>query len=471
MRPLRPLMWLALVLLSTLPAVAAAQVDTPAALTVEPSPTELLVALTCPEQAPALTVTLDHAPVQLLDAEAPAVAPPALVLVLDLSAPMGAAGTPHGTRLRDALGRAEALLALAPPGTTVALVSFDQTARLGLPLTADLAAARAALDKLAPVPPASGGEPPPYALAEAVTLGLAQLRAAPPGPRALVAFAAGTPALVPLAAPPVAPVGLLLVGQGADLPTAEAPEPGPLAHVAERLGADYVAYHSAEITALPTLNRALEAHFTRLLAPWTRLHLRLPSANLAPGAHLLAVEGCGAPLVTAFAQPRGLSAGALGLGAALTLVAGAAGVGVTARRSRRSVPVATVAPTDTPTARLRAAAAITTARRAATPPVGLRLRAVVWEGKRRKQLALEGRHWTIGRDPGCAICVEGEGIAPLHARVSLAGGKLELAYLGGAGSPGASGGSPAPLELGEVALLSPTLRLMFELEDAPTEGR
>ena len=72
--------------------------------------------------------------------------------------------------------------------------------------------------------------------------------------------------------------------------------------------------------------------------------------------------------------------------------------------------------------------------------------------------------------------MEGEGIAPLHARISLAGGKLEIADLGGTsnirrgerGQPLALG-VPEPLAVGEVVLLGPTLRLTFESEAAPTE--
>ena len=476
MRTLRPLVWLALVLLSTLPVVAAAQGSSFAALAVAPTSAELHVTLTCPEQAPAPVVTLDHAPARLLDPVTPTAAPPTLALVLEVSAPMGQPGTPHSTRLRDAVGRAEALLALAPLSTTVTLVTFDQAARVSQPLTTDLATVRAALATLVMTPTAPLAEPAPTALAAAIDLGFAQLHTAAAGPRALVVFTAGMPDLAPIAAPAENAVGMLIVGQGADQPSGATSAPGPLARAAEGLGAAYVAYHSVTIAALPTLNRTLDEHFTRLLTPGTRLYLRLATEGLAPGAHLVAVTGCGAPLVTAFTQPQGLSFGSLGLNVALVLVAGGVGAGVMARRSRRNALATQPLPLDTPTARLLAAAAITTARRATTPSVGPHLRAVVWDGRRRRVFPLAGRHWTVGRDPECTLCVEGEGIAPLHARISLAGGKLELADLGGTGNTrrGEHGqplalGVPEPLAVGEVVLLGPTLRLTLESEAAPTE--
>lgn len=475
MAALRPLARLALVLLCMLPTAAAADSDPRAALIVEPGSAEVLVTLTCPEPAPALAVAIDNTPVVPLAEEALGEAPPSLALVIDVSAPMEAAGTPHSTRLRDAVTRAELLLAMAPPGAAMALVAFDHSARVSLPMSVDRAAVRAALADLraaAPVPAAEPGpatEPPLYALPEAISLGLSQLQRAQPGPRALVAFVAGTPELEPVDATAPPGVGMLVVGQGADLPPGAEVEPGPLARFAEGLGAAYAPFHSLDIASLPALNRALERHFARLLTPGARLRLRLPAADLVAGAHLLSVEGCGTRKVAAFETPHGPELGAVALGVTLALAAVAAGAGVSTMWRRRRAHRAVAPPVDTPTARLRAAAEITTARRSAMPAAEPRLHAVMWDGRRRWLLPLEGRQWTVGSDPACAICVEGEGVAALHARVSLAGNRLEITALAGGGRTcvGRDGrpltpGAPEPLEPGDLVMIGQATRLVIE---------
>lgn len=497
MAALRPLARIALVLLCALPAAALATGESPAALTIESGADTTMVTLTCADPTPSLALAIDEAPATPLAHEALGAAPSSVALVIDTSAAMAASGTPYSTRLRDAVTQADLLLALAPPGTAMALITFDRSAQVSVPMSEGRSAIRAALADLRAAPtapsPAAPTTPspaapttPPDGLPGAIRLGLEQLRGAAPGPHALVAFVAEAPELGPMDAAVTPGVAMLVVGHGGGSPPGVGhgggPPPGAEAgpeptRFAEQPGAAYVPYYSADIAELPALNTALERRFARLLAPGVRLRLRLPTAGLAPGAHLLSVKGCDEPKAAAFVIAQGLSPSTLGVGVALALAAAAAGAAVSARRYRKRAPQRAAPPSDTATARLRAAATITTARRSAISVVVPRLRAVIWEGRRRRQLPLEGRQWTIGSDPACALCVEGEGVAPLHARVSLAGGRLEITALDGGGrtSVGRAGrplapGAPAPLEPGELVTLGQSSRLMIEADVDPVSG-
>lgn len=458
MPALRQLSWFAAALLGAPLAVAPAA-PLPQPLQVEAAREALLVTLSCPALArpPALAVAVDGAPVAPLGVEALGQAPPAVALVIDLSAPMAAPGTPHTSALSDAVHLARLLLELAPPGSAVALATAGAEAELVLPLTTDRATVDAALAGLAPAPPAPAGAP--GALAAAVELATAQLGAAGPAPLALVVLGAEDSAPAPYSGPPYPAARALVVGHGA------AAQGVDLERFAGQLGAAYAPYGGADIAALPAMHRALEAHLRALLTPGERLRLRLPAVG--PGPHLLAVEGCGAPLAAAFAGP----APAAHL-VALGLVVAALGAGLAAGRlgaaGRGPRPRAAAAPADTQ-ARLLAAAAITTARRSAGALGPAGLRAIVWDGRRRWALALEGRHWTVGSDPGCTIVVAGDGVAPLHARLSVAGegltitdlesgGGTRIGALGGALEPGA----PTPLPEGELVLVGRAVRLMVE---------
>lgn len=467
MAALRVLARLFPALLAMMPAALAAQVGPRAPLAVEAGPQGVLATLTCPVPDPDLLVAVDHTPVRPAFAGPPAPAPPAVALVVEVSAAMEAAGTPHSSRLRDAVGRAEALLAMAPPGSAVSLVTFDRVARLALPLTPDRRAARAALLALLAEPQARRAGAGPNALAEAVGLGLSQLRAAPAGPRALAAFVAASAAVSTTGLPDTTGVRLVTVAHGGEGSAGD--EPAGLARSARVIGAAYVPYHSPRISGLPTLNRSVERHFAALLAPGARLQLRLAPDVVGPGPHLLTVEGCGDPIAAAFEGPGALPVGALGVGAAAAL----AGVALAVARRQPWRPRRGAAPTgpaETTTARLRRAAATTTARRAAPSASALRLRAVLWDERRRVVFPLEGRHWTIGSDSGCDLCLPGEGLAPLHARLSLAGDQLRLTDLESPGGTLLGGrplapGVPAALALGETAVLGPAVRLMVEGDD------
>lgn len=452
----------------------------------------LLVTLGCPEPAADLAVAIDDAPAYPSSREALGAAPVAVALVVERSELMGAPGTPGHSRLGDAAQLARVLLALAPLGAPLTLVAAGDEAEVVLPLTTDRPAA--ALDALAPSPAAAGapgevapGSPvaggttgvaataqpragvAPVDLTAAIALGAGQLDEAPPGPRAIVVLAAadGHFALEDEQAPAAR---LLFVGLGEPGATGEG---DGLAGFAARLGATYAAYASGEIAALPALRRDIEGRLRPLLAPGERLGLTLPPVG--PGPHLLTVTGCGAPLAVAFdGAPGALWLGALAGAAALALSLGA---WPGAPWHRAGGTPMSQAPPATTEARLLAASAITTARRAWAPAAIGGLRAVLWDSRGRRAVALEGRHWTIGSDPGCALRAEGEGIAPLHARLSSTGDGLTITDLEGAGGTRIglvervlAPGMPTPLAEGELVVLGRSLRLMVERVSADAAG-
>lgn len=470
----RPLARLAAALLGALylaaPAAHAAQPPGASALTVAADRQGVQVALVCPEPGLRQALAVDGTLVTPLERAALGAAHPALALVVDTSAPMGAAGTPHSTRLRDAAQLAGLLLALAPPETPVALVALGGPPHVALPLTTDRAAALEALAALSAGPAGPGQAAP---LAEALALAAAQLEAAPAGPRAVAAFVAEGRAVASPAGPAAVAARALVVGHGPATPPAEGAGPTPLARAAATLGASYALHAGDEAADLPALHRSAEGRFRALLAPGERLGITLPAVG--PGPHLLTVEGCGAPLAAAFGGP---AEPPIAVGAGVALAGAALGGALGTWWQRRRLPGPRVAPlAASTTARLLAAAAITTARRASGPVGPAGLRAVLLDGRERRSVALEGRHWTIGSDPGCAIVVAGAGVAPLHARLSLAGDGLTITDLESAGGtrlgalgPRLAPGEAAALAEGELVLLGESCRLMVERACAGPEG-
>ena len=457
MAALRPLVWFAAALLCAV--ASPARAAGPAVAVVEARAGGVAVTLACPDAAPRLAVAVDHTPAEALARERLGPAPPALALVVDRSAAMGAPGTPESSRMADALQLARLLLALAPAESPATVVVADGAARVALPLTVDRAAALAALAALDLTPGATGS--PPLALGAALELAAGQLRSAPPGPRAVLILAAEGQSVGQQVAQVAPEARTLVVGLGAGAGDGAA---SPLAGAAAGLGASYMPYHADAIEALPALHRAAAGRLRVLIQPGERLRLTL--SPVGPGAHLLTMEGCGAPLAVAFEGPTRPLPGLAAMGG---LVAASLGAALLRARARRLAATrAAPAPVGAEARRL-APDATPTARRAGGPVGPAGLRAVLWDGERRRVVALEGRHWTVGSDPGCAIVAAGEGVVPLHARLSAAGDGLTITGLASAGDTrlGALGrllapGAPAPLAEGELVLLGQSTRLMVE---------
>lgn len=427
---------------------------------VEAGDGHLTVELTCSGRVSGpLSVVLDDRPP--VPATVLAGAAQALVLVVDVSPAMGAAGTPHSTRLADAALGARMLLERAPAGTPVAVVSFDRVARTVLPPTVDRAAALAAVAALA-IPPTE--EPAgPYALAEGLRLGAALLAATPTREQALVAFAAGVPGLVFDTAALRAELGptlsVAIVGLGADATGASA-DGGSLVAIASNLGAAYIPFHTTDLHDLPALAAELERRVAALLTPEGPLRLRAKIGELTRGPHRLTVSGCGAPATLDFAVPGVALPSAMGTVLAVGFVAA---LGLAWWRARRP-GAAMVARSET--ARRKQAVDVTTARRASGQHPGQDLRVIVWDGARRGVYPLARRQSLVGRDPACEISIDSEWVSGLHARLTRVGDQLEITdlestngtFIGEEARP-LRPGVPEPLAPGVPVLLGRTVRL------------
>lgn len=448
----------ALLLLSIVPAPARAQEAPPALHVAEVTPTGLLVELACPGEAPpVLTATIDGA-VHPVGAPTRSAAPLALVVVIETTPVMEGSGTPHSTRLHDALTRARALLDRLPPGSLAAVVTFDATARVVLPLTSDGLAVRRALGTLVGAPGVLGDQPP--ALGQALRLAAAALAEAPEGPRALALFAASA---ADAAGPPL-PNRPATARAVVDLGATGEEAQGPLAPLAASIGALYVPYAAADSASLPVRSMAVDQRLAEWLGAATPLQVRIALERVAPGRHELTLAGCGAPATVAFDVPapdQPFRLWWLGLGA-LPLVAGA----VVVAWRRRSPSGAPERPGDS-TKRYRAPGAVTTERRVAGSLPALEV--VVWDGRERRVWPVRSRQITVGRDPGCDVCIPSSWVSGLHARLSLIGDRMEITDMESTngtlvGEPGRrlTPGVPEPLEAGEIVRVGPQVRFCVQ---------
>ncbi|MCS6882003.1 MAG: FHA domain-containing protein [Oscillochloridaceae bacterium] len=449
----------ALLLLSVAPAAAFAQEAPPVLRVAEVTPTSLVVELACPgETLPALTATIDGA-VYPVSAPIRSAVPLALVVVVETTPVMEESGTPRSTRLHDALTRARALLDRLPPGSLTSLVTFDATARVVLPLTPDGLAVRRALGTLVGAPGALGDQPP--ALGQALRLAAETLLEAPEGPQALALFAASA-ADAPV--PPL-PTGLAAARAVVDLGGADEEGRGPLAPLAADIGALYVPYAAADSAALPVRSMAVDQRLADWVGAAAPLQVRIALERMAPGRHELTLAGCSAPATVMFDVPapdQPFRLWWVGLGA-VPLVA-AAMVVAWRRRTLSGTPERS----GDSTKRYRAPGAVTTERRITGSLPALEV--VVWDGRERRVWPVRSRQITVGRDPGCDVCIPSSWVSGLHARLSLIGDRVEITDMESTngtlvGEPGRrlTPGVPEPLEAGEIVRVGPQVRFCVQV--------
>jgi hypothetical protein len=346
-------------------------------------------------------------------------------------------------------------------------VAYGPQAELRAPLGGDLAGARMALAQSLVGLPAD--PPANLALGEAISLALVQLGAAPEGPRALVIFAADGPAAGADLPRPDETIATTIIGLSAEA------EEG-LKAAADAIGAGYLPYHSQNLADLPALLDALGSRYAAITAP-ERL-LRLTAAiPLDPGRHQVAVTGCGgatdvwlhaeeSPIKLAAWMPPTL-AGVGGL--ALGLLAGrmSTASGRHAARGRtpatRRPPPSSGPGADGPTER---------GRRLPNAQLQPGYRLVVWAGDRRLTHELRERQCVIGRDSGCDLQINGPSVSALHARLTLAGGRVTLADLDsdsgtslGPGGPRLPAHQPTEIQEGDEIWLGPEVRIALRRAD------
>jgi hypothetical protein len=100
-------------------------------------------------------------------------------------------------------------------------------------------------------------------------------------------------------------------------------------------------------------------------------------------------------------------------------------------------------------------------------------RLVVWAGERRLAHELRERQCVIGRDPGCDLQIAMPSVAELHARLSLAGGRVTLTDLGsgggttlGPGGPRLPAHQPTEIQEGDEIWVGPEVRIALRRAEA-----
>lgn len=114
---------------------------------------------------------------------------------------------------------------------------------------------------------------------------------------------------------------------------------------------------------------------------------------------------------------------------------------------------------------------LTTARLNPLEQAPMRLTVTIWQGERRIATILNGRHWTIGSDPDCDLCLQGVGVDPLHARLSLVGNEVMLTDLESTGgtflgtlAQRLNPGAPEIVAEDDPVFIGPAFRLTLMLD-------
>jgi pSer/pThr/pTyr-binding forkhead associated (FHA) protein len=95
---------------------------------------------------------------------------------------------------------------------------------------------------------------------------------------------------------------------------------------------------------------------------------------------------------------------------------------------------------------------------------------VVWDGRERRVWPVRSRQITVGRDPGCDVCIASSWVSGLHARLSLIGDQVEITDMESTngtlvGDPGRrlTPGAPELLEPGEIVRVGPQVRFWVQI--------
>lgn len=265
-----------------------------------------------PPTAANVSVRVDGEPVETPHKAITTVEQPvAVALILDTSAAMGDASTPHATRIQDALRLSHALLDRLPPGSLIGLITFADKANLVLPLSTDGGRVRNVLDTVAPMALSATAT----ALTQALSIALDQFSAYPDHVGLLVMYTAG----LAEGSPDVQP--LLQKIEAADqaprvftiIELAAAPEPAgspaaPLAVAASALGGEHLHFAAGSLAELADRQTAVLRRYDGILARrrFYRLEIELPA--LTPGEHRLDLSIKGQASTASFqvgpARPR-----------------------------------------------------------------------------------------------------------------------------------------------------------------------
>jgi hypothetical protein len=229
-----------------------------------------------------------------------------VAVVAEVGAAMGDLASPPGrTRLQEMAAQLGELVRALPPDTAFSLTAFDAEAQVAFPLQPDGGGLLNALDQLMLQPPAEAGQPAPYALADALRLGLSTL-ARPDGdpragaPAALLLLAAGRPGLsldpATLMAAGDNPPLITVAGMGGDQAGEFRERPGApeaLRQLAAGLGGAFFPLYTADSAAVARLGAALRGRYDEILGRRDAYRLSVTPAALDAGEHTLRLGAAG----------------------------------------------------------------------------------------------------------------------------------------------------------------------------------
>lgn len=278
-----------------------------------------------------VALSIDGRPITATLELAPAPRELAVVVVADFSAAMADEPRPGGARVDAMVEQIKRMLELLEPEKTpVSLVTFADTAQVAFDWSREGAELRATLDALRSRPLPAPNPEAPYALADAVRLGLAQFAKTAPQldlagrPRALFVYAAGAPGraldgvalrgeidALGLASNPPATTLVAMAGGTPGEFNAQPGNPESLAQLAAGLpNARALPYFALDPNELILQRNTLDGHYMQVvgaqqlfrLAPRADTLDAATLAALAVGRHRIEVtaRGASASVVVAF---------------------------------------------------------------------------------------------------------------------------------------------------------------------------
>jgi hypothetical protein len=261
-------------------------------------------------QARDISVRIDGEPLTTTLKLAPQQQAPAVVVVADFSAAMNDQNAPGQVRLRSMIDQIKRMLALLPADAPLSLITFAGQAQVAFDWRADVAGVRSTLDALASRPLPAAAPHAPYALTDAIGLGMEQFaRNDPPiagRSRILLVYAAGAPGQMIDSVTlngqlqglqPNEPT-ITFVGLGSSTKGEFISQPGSpeiLGQAAQSLpNAAFLPFFSANSNNMPLLRNRLDRRYSSLVAAANLYKLSLSAEALSVGAHAIDITARGA---------------------------------------------------------------------------------------------------------------------------------------------------------------------------------
>lgn len=231
---------------------------------------------------------------------------PAVVIVADVNSTMADLATPGESRINALVSQAKRMLELLPPETAVSLVTFDTHAQVAVDWQAHNTRIFETLDELKHQGLPTYVPDAPYALSQAIGLGLAQFTQEDAllehRPRALFVYAAGMPERQidtnvlqqQVAALSPNPPAITVVALGSNIPeqfSQYAGNPDSLRQIGQTIpGGAFLPYYGVEQTALFAQRNALDLQSKQIADLENVYRVTFQADTLSPGAHRVDIE-------------------------------------------------------------------------------------------------------------------------------------------------------------------------------------